>query len=83
MIINTHQYFTYANRSKSPCLDCKMRDVDCHSICILYEDFKDDLNMLKNKMKENIERERSPRSYDYQKWRNSYCGGKDINKYYR
>ena len=83
LTMNINPYPTYRNCVNSPCLNCRMRDIGCHSVCILYEGYKDDLSILKNKAKENINNEKSPRSYEYHNWNNSYCGDRKIKKYYR
>lgn len=82
LFIKTNPYPAYMNRVKSPCLDCRMRNVGCHGVCVLYESYKDDLSILRNKTRENINSGKSPRSYDYYKWRNSYCNGRKANRYY-
>lgn len=81
--INTNPFPTYMSYIKPPCLNCRMRDIGCHSVCILYEDYKYDLNVLKTKARESNDNKIGSRSYDYYKWRNSYCNGRKINQYYK
>ena len=82
MNINSNQIFPYMSKSRTPCLDCRMRDIGCHSACILYEDYKNDLKVSKHAIKTNLDSGKSIRSYSYYSWKDSYHNGRKVKRYY-